>query len=246
MSVHLLRQGIRSCRVTAPRLLASTRRSYPSQAAQALSVSSASHSDPPSQAAVEPDVPESSSDATIPRRVGRPQKSSKSTSPRAGPTPQLTANGIPTQGPRASRVDLYLASISAAGIEPQLEDLDRCKPARHPDEDSPAYAEAYNNLVDTLCRSFSKAQLRGFILSSNIDPRHSRTIRKKIDFAESLIEQRWQWPSLKVLEKLKRDRTEVTTECMSLPQPRAGNRDLWFVVYAVSPKLLFLILGKGQ
>ncbi|KAL7285149.1 hypothetical protein ACG7TL_000241 [Trametes sanguinea] len=111
-----------------------------------------------------------------------------------------------------SRVQSYLASINATGAEPTLEDLEQCRPRVQPPPHSPEYIETYNELIQTLCRSFTKEQLRKFLLESLGASRHSATKRKKADYAESIIEQLWKWPTLKQLEKAKRDRTEIVSK----------------------------------
>ncbi|KAI0361269.1 hypothetical protein OH77DRAFT_1585401 [Trametes cingulata] len=126
-----------------------------------------------------------------------------------------------------SRVQSYLASINASGLEPTLEDLERCRPHRQPSPDSEQYVEKYTELVNTLCRSFTKEQLRGFLVQTLGTSRHCATNRKKVEYAESIIEQLWKWPTLKEVEKARRDRTEVVTQ--TLP---------------VTASELFLILGR--
>ncbi|KAI0830635.1 hypothetical protein BC628DRAFT_1416167 [Trametes gibbosa] len=126
-----------------------------------------------------------------------------------------------------SRVQTYLASINASGLQPTLEDLERCRPSRRPSPHSPQYVETYNELLNTLSRSFTKEQLRQFLVQSLGTSRHCRTHRKKVEYAESIIEQMWQWPTLKDVEKAKRDRTEVVTKLLP-----------------VTASELFLILGR--
>ncbi|KAG2149896.1 hypothetical protein BD769DRAFT_1409087 [Suillus cothurnatus] len=126
-----------------------------------------------------------------------------------------------------TRVDLYLASIHAAGLEPTLDDIERCRPKRHSSPESSKYAEEYNNLLDTLCRSFSKDQLRNFTELYNLDPIWTRSSRRKVEYAESIMEKQWNWPSLKEIERRQRDKTEVVIK-----------------TFTVNPSQLFLILGK--
>ncbi|KAI0652194.1 hypothetical protein C8Q79DRAFT_1114986 [Trametes meyenii] len=129
-----------------------------------------------------------------------------------------------------SRVQSYLARINATGLEPTLEDLDRCRPRVQPPPSSPQYAETYTELLNTLSRSFTKEQMRGFLVQTLGTSRHCATHRRKAEYAESIIEQLWKWPTLKDVEKAKRDKTEVTTK-----------------ILPVTASELFLILGKdGQ
>jgi hypothetical protein len=111
-----------------------------------------------------------------------------------------------------NKVDLFLASLRAAGHDPTpIVDIERCRPLKHSDPDSPPYAKEYNNLVDTLCRSFSKAQLRSFAKMCNLAGNRST---RKVQFAERIIENQWKWPSLKDIERQKRDTTEVSSKCV--------------------------------
>ncbi|KAF9229400.1 hypothetical protein BS17DRAFT_675151, partial [Gyrodon lividus] len=126
-----------------------------------------------------------------------------------------------------TRVDRYLASIRAAGLEPTLEDVERCRPEKHSRPESLWYAEEYTNLLEALCRSFSKDQLRRFTELYKLDPIWTRSSRRKIEYAESIIEKAWGWPSLKEIERKQRDRTEVVVK-----------------TFPVTPNQLFLILGK--
>lgn len=149
---------------------------------------------------------------------------------RATKAGQPVENDTPSQSRNPlepTRVDLYLASIHAAGLEPTLDDIERCRPKRHSSPESSKYAEEYNNLLDTLCRSFSKDQLRKFTELYNLDPIWTRCSRRKAEYAESIIEKQWNWPSLKEIERRQRDRTEVVIK-----------------TFSVNPSQLFLILGK--
>ncbi|KAG2118417.1 hypothetical protein DEU56DRAFT_140884 [Suillus clintonianus] len=157
-----------------------------------------------------------------------PQK--RAQAPGEAKTGLLVENETPSQSRNPlepTRVDLYLASIHAAGLEPTLDDIERCRPKRHSSPESFKYAEEYNNLLDTLCRSFSKDQLRKFTELYNLDPIWTRSSRRKVEYAESIMEKQWNWPSLKEIERRQRDKTEVVVK-----------------TFSVNPSQLFLILGK--
>ncbi|KAI0331950.1 hypothetical protein GY45DRAFT_1299916 [Cubamyces sp. BRFM 1775] len=142
--------------------------------------------------------------------------------------PALTGLNDEKEDPEPfSRVQSYLASINASGAEPTLEDLEQCRPSKQPQPHSPRYVQAYTELIATLCRSFTKEQLRKFLVQTLGTSRHCATNRKKAEYAESILEKLWGWPTLKELEKAKRDRTEVLTK-----------------VLPVTASELFLILGK--
>lgn len=107
-------------------------------------------------------------------------------------------------------VELYLTGIRESGPDPTLQDIERYRPESYaPDVDSPQYTDDYNTLVDRLCRSFSRQQLREFTILYQLD---SRTTLTKTDYAESIIEKQWNWPSLKEAQKRLRDRTEVSVK----------------------------------
>ncbi|KAH0838390.1 major facilitator superfamily domain-containing protein [Lanmaoa asiatica] len=84
--------------------------------------------------------------------------------------------------------------------------------------DSSRYAVEYTNLLETLCRSFSKDQLRRFTELYKLDPIWTRSSRRKTEYAESIIEKAWSWPSLKEIERKRRDMTEVLVKWMSSPR----------------------------
>ncbi|RPD81969.1 hypothetical protein L226DRAFT_528177 [Lentinus tigrinus ALCF2SS1-7] len=126
-----------------------------------------------------------------------------------------------------ARVQSYLAAVNESGIEPTLGDLDAYKPAVRPPIQSPKYVEQYNDLINTLCRSFTKQQLRKFLVEALGPSRHCATSRKKTEYAESILEQLWKWPTLGELERARRDKTEVTER-----------------VFSVTSSELFLFLGR--
>lgn len=118
---------------------------------------------------------------------------------------------------RVNRVDEHLAALRAGGFEPRLEDLERCRPRNRPQGDEPGYADAYNNLVDRLCRTFSKSQLRRFGEEYGLESKWTRSGRRKVEYAESIIEKGWEWENLKELARRKRDTSEVVVKCARLP-----------------------------
>ncbi|KAF8140133.1 hypothetical protein EV363DRAFT_1151759 [Boletus edulis] len=126
-----------------------------------------------------------------------------------------------------TRLDRYLASIKPADLEPTLDDIQRCKPESFSRPDSSRYAAEYTSLLETLCRSFSKEQLRHFTELYKLDPIWTRSSRRKTEYAESIIEKAWGWPSLKEIERKRRDTTEVLVKA-----------------FTVTPSQLFLIMGK--
>ena len=124
----------------------------------------------------------------------------------------LTSSQSHVESAFPTGVEEHLASVTAAGLEPTMSDLERCRPARYPQPRSPKYAQAYNAVVSTLCRCFSKAQLRGFLASWDAHTPLAGSKRRKVEYAESIVEKMWAWPSLKELQRAARDRTEVATK----------------------------------
>ncbi|KAI6132741.1 hypothetical protein EV401DRAFT_2253645 [Pisolithus croceorrhizus] len=129
--------------------------------------------------------------------------------------------------PDFTKVENYLTSIRSTGLQPTLEDIEGFRPSRHSRPGTKKYANEYRDLLGTLCRAFSKDQLRNLLELYKLDPWWSRAKRKKVEYAESIIEQGWGWPSLKELEERRVDRTEVISKS-----------------FPMSPRELFIILGK--
>ena len=209
MSTPLLRPARLSLSLVLHRTAPPTRRFYAASAAQQRHDPSASHSHAGT------DVPGPSTRT----RVRTPSSSADAQA--SSLEPSSAANTDDALEP-FSRVQNYLASINTAGIQPTLEDLERCRPANRPSLQSPAYAPAYNEVIGTLCRSFTKTQLREFLTKTLGTSRHCATNRKKVDYAESILEQLWQWATLSDVEKAKRDSTEVTTKSEYTGPERVG------------------------
>ena len=110
------------------------------------------------------------------------------------------------------KVDAFLASLQTTGSQPSLEDLERGRPREHPHPESTLYAKQYNEVMEHLNRSFTKEQLRQFGEKYQLDPRLWRSGRRKADYARAIMEDAWGLPSLRDIEKRKREKTEVVTE----------------------------------
>ncbi|RDX50400.1 hypothetical protein OH76DRAFT_1380349 [Lentinus brumalis] len=168
----------------------------------------------------------------------RHEPRSQDSAPVAGPSRADASTASPSSAQPAAqqdetaqepfaRVQSYLAAVNESGIEPTLRDLDACKPSARPPLHSPKYIQQYNDLINTLCRSFTKQQLRKFLVEALGPSKHCATNRKKTDYAESILDQLWKWPTLGELERAKKDRTEVVTK-----------------VLPVTASELFLFLGR--
>lgn len=110
------------------------------------------------------------------------------------------------------KVDAFLASLRTAGSGPSLGDLERGRPCEHAHPESTLYAKQYNGLLEQLDRSFTKEQLRRFGELYQLDPRLWRSGKRKANYARAIVENAWGWPSLREIEKAKRERTEIVTE----------------------------------
>ncbi|KAI0271344.1 hypothetical protein BC834DRAFT_966842 [Gloeopeniophorella convolvens] len=133
-----------------------------------------------------------------------------------------------TKAPRRtlepSKTESFLLSLLTEGADPTLADLERLKPRRRPNPESDEYAVEYATLLDNICRSFSSDQLRDFSQQYGLS---IGSKRKKRAYAEAIVERAWQWPSLRELKRMQRDRTEVTSQTLPLTASE-----------------LFIVLGK--
>jgi len=135
------------------------------------------------------------------------------------PPPKSTPAPNRKGGPK---VDAFLASLHTAGSEPSLEDLERGRPREYAHPESTLYAKQYNEVMGHLARSFTKEQLRQFGEKYQLEPRLWRPRGRKVDYARAIVENAWGWPSLRDIEKRKREKTEVVTE--SKQNPRRSSR----------------------
>lgn len=124
-----------------------------------------------------------------------------------------TEHGIDSAGrsPEPSITESYLSSLLTDGTMPTLCDLERLKPSNHPDPLSTAYTREYKALLDNICRSFSKDQLRRFSREYGLQLGSNR---KKRLVAEAIVEKAWHCPPLIELKRAKNDRTEVASQSM--------------------------------
>lgn len=159
------------------------------------------------------------SQQTLPCSVPEPLQESvegteATSTPHSVTTPTASSSQllhVPNQngGPK---VDAFLASLHTAGSVPSLEDLERGRPREYAHPESPLYAKQYNGLLKHLGRSFTKGQLRRFSEQYLLDPLLWRSGKRKVDYARAIVENAWGWPSLREIEKAKREQTEVVTE----------------------------------
>jgi hypothetical protein len=117
------------------------------------------------------------------------------------------------QTPKQVKVDAYLASLRETGRAPSIADIEKFKPKRRPSSDSPNYPAAYKNLLERLCKSFTKSQLRSLAKSYGLDIKWTRYGRKQAEYAECIMEKQWGWENLKEVIRRKRDLSEMLTRC---------------------------------
>ena len=157
--------------------------------------------------------------------------------------PQSTnEHGIDTAGhsSNSSKTESYLLSLLEDGATPTLHDLEQLKPPQHSDPRSTKYALEYRTLLDNICRSFTGDQLRSFAQNYGLQ---LGLKRRKMAFAEAIVEKAWQWPSLRELKRAQRDRTEVASLSMcTLTFMRSVSL---FVAVPLTSSELFVLLGKG-
>lgn len=106
------------------------------------------------------------------------------------------------------RTEAYLMKLNTEGVKPTIADLERFRSDKPVRPNSPQYIEQHNEVVDTICRAFSKEQLQEFLQQYEVSFRKQAP---KIKLAETIIEKAWGWPSLAEIEKNKRERTEMSS-----------------------------------
>lgn len=109
--------------------------------------------------------------------------------------------------PPRPKVAEYLRYV-AQNSEVTLEDLESFRPQSHSPVGSTEYEAEYEALIAKLHRSFTAVQLRKFLNLYGI--RVSKQIRKR-EAALTIIEKKWDWPSLAQSQKLARSRKEIST-----------------------------------
>ncbi|KAF8641185.1 hypothetical protein AX17_000820 [Amanita inopinata Kibby_2008] len=122
-----------------------------------------------------------------------------------------------------TKLQEYL-NLVASSTELTVEDIERHKPTKHAPPGTSQYESDYEDLLDTLLRSFSAKQLK---CAHNLYGLPLPKKRTKRDYVISIIEMQWRWPSLSDSLKKRRDRTEATAQ-----------------TFPLSTREAFLLLGK--
>ena len=123
------------------------------------------------------------------------------------PLPKKRGKKAKVTGPSLlveSKVKDFLDHVESIKHTFGLEDLERYKPVRHPTPTSPEFEEQYITLRDTLCRAFTKQQLRAFLQLYELDLPISSGKQPQ---ASMIMENAWSWPSL---EKVKKEKVDWT------------------------------------
>ncbi|KAI0051716.1 hypothetical protein FA95DRAFT_1511727 [Auriscalpium vulgare] len=163
-----------------------------------------------------PDDSHVSDDTPTPSRRGKQKTGSGHSKAAKHPEPERTL------APSQSKI--YLEALNAEGLQPKLSDLERLRPHGYSQPDTPKYSQEFHALVDSLCRSFAKSQLRFFAQEYKLRP---NAMNKKVQYAELIIEKAWGWPGLREVERRRRDQTETVVQ-----------------TFPLSPSELFVTLGK--
>jgi hypothetical protein len=127
-------------------------------------------------------------------------------------SPSLIEHDVDPSGGRAlgpSKTESYLLSLLTDAVMPTLRDLERLKPSEHSDPLLKEYALEYSTLLDNICRSFSSDQLRIFTRQYGL---RIGSKRRKISYAEAIVEKAWQWPSLGELKRSPKEHTDMTSQ----------------------------------
>lgn len=168
--------------------------------------------------------------------VSETEPTSPTAQPVATPTASSSKSTPPPNRKGGPKVDVFLASLKTTGSEPSLEDLERSRPREYAHPESMLYAKQYNGVIEHLGRSFTKEQLRRFGESYKLDPRLWRSSRRKVDYARAIVENAWGWPSLRDIEKKKREKTEIVTE--------SERNSYGFTIWMPDPPLSFQRLAQ--
>jgi hypothetical protein len=140
-----------------------------------------------------------------------------------------------------NKIHEYLQQLEATKDNISLEDLERLRPARYSEPGSPEYAQEYNDLLDTITRSFSVKQLRTFLDMYGTKPSHRQT---KWTLATLIMENQWGWPSLTEIQRNQRDWSEVESKSKHRVFGEFFGLNGLSLAFLLQLDQLFLILGK--
>ncbi|KZV93513.1 hypothetical protein EXIGLDRAFT_43467 [Exidia glandulosa HHB12029] len=175
-----------------------------------------------SASGLEPVVDDGSPDAS----TSQPKKTTKSRGKKKKNSNELPEDAPPPPPRAPGRSETFLRSLEDTPQDPTLEDLDRFKPTAWPDQlSSQEYETAWNSAVDSVCKSFSRDQLRAMAAEIAHDvPLPER----KIACARLVIERSWGWKNPADIAREEKMRFKVHARS-----------------YNLAPSELFLLLGHG-
>lgn len=136
------------------------------------------------------------------------------------------------------QTELWLQSLQNAGLAPSLrEDLDKLRRSP-PGIGSPNYGEQYDDLLDTVTRTFSAAQLSSFCQQLGF-PYYKR---RKMELAESILGY-WSWRPPREIERRIREETEILPQSTCCLAPANYSAKLF---YSFSSGTVSSVLSNGQ
>jgi hypothetical protein len=112
-----------------------------------------------------------------------------------------------------SKTESYLSSLLADGGPPTLRDLERLKPSTHSNPQSKEYALEYSTVLDSICRSFTKHQLRCFSEDYGLQVGSNQ---RKMSCVEAIVEKAWRLPPPRGLKRARRGRTVISQSMCTL------------------------------
>jgi hypothetical protein len=107
----------------------------------------------------------------------------------------------------------YLDKLAITNSLPSLSDLEKFRPSRIPDSNSPLYKNVYETTLDQLSKSFTKPQLIAFghLLGHDLSK-----LRNKKAVLENIMDFGLKIPSPTSIESARRARTDILAESMYL------------------------------
>lgn len=138
------------------------------------------------------------------------------------------------------QTELWLQSLQNSGLVPSLrEDLDKLR-RKPPKIGSPNYGTQYDDLLDTITRTFSAAQLSSFCQQLGF-PYYRR---RKMELAESILNH-WNWRPPREVERRIREETEILprSACYNVLIDHGTEN---FAAFPFEQYHLFLVMGKGE
>ncbi|KAH7107131.1 hypothetical protein BKA62DRAFT_825685 [Auriculariales sp. MPI-PUGE-AT-0066] len=164
------------------------------------------------QSALSPDLP------TPPKATKRARKVKS--------PPMVQDPDIVPEPRQPGRSEAFVELLKASVQEPTLHEVERLRPEEQPDLNSAEYTVAFNEVVDSICKRFSKNQIRK-MTEEVAQGALKRIPSTKIAWAQLIVTLKWGW----------RDPKEIASE-------QAERMKVHATIYKVAPNELFLLLGR--